>query len=155
MLQIDNIFTNVSKGLVANKQELENAFVGMSRDKIIKMILSTGELQLADLERGTTSESLIKDIANIVTEKTLNTKTFTRFPVSVSTISYNHTKVIMKAMDVVHYVIKPTESAKKQALIVMKLLESVLPIRRIRMRLSLTFPTIKKESYFTPNIPTN
>lgn len=84
MLQIDNIFTNVSKGLVANKQELENAFIGMSRDEIIKTILSIGELQVAELERGTTNESLIKDIANIVSEKTLNTKNFTRFPVSVS-----------------------------------------------------------------------
>ena len=56
----------------------------MDRTQIIKTILSTGEVQTAELERGTVSDSLIKDIANIVAEKTLNHKNFTRFPVSVS-----------------------------------------------------------------------
>ncbi len=83
VLQIDNIFTNVSKGLVPSKQELENAFPKMPREKIIKTILTKGEVQVAELERGTTSESLSKDIANVVAEKTLNTHNYNRFPVSV------------------------------------------------------------------------
>ena len=130
VLQIDNIFINVTKGLVANKQELENAFVGFDRDRIIKTILSNGEVQTAELERGIASESLIKDIANIVAEKTLNTKNFSRFPVSV----------IIKAMEAVHYAVKTDESAKKQALAVIKLLGNVLPMRRTRMRIGLSFP---------------
>jgi len=128
----------VSKGLVANKQELENAFPDMSRNDIIKNILTTGELQKAELERDTASESLIKDIANIVAEKTLNSKSFTRFPVTV----------ILKAINAVHYAAKPGESAKKQALALIKTLEKVLPLRRIRMRLGLHFPIEAEEKYF-------
>ncbi len=127
----------MSKGLVAGKQELENAFEGMKREQIIKTILSLGEVQIAELERGTTNDSLVKDIANIVAEKTLNVKNFTRFPVTV----------IMKAMDAVHYVLKPGEPAKKQALVVIKQLQKVLPIRRIRMRLGLMFPPEVKDKY--------
>lgn len=50
-------------------------------------------------------DSIRKDIANIVVEKTIRDdgKTYTRFPVGI----------ILKAMDVVHYVVKPTESVKK------------------------------------------
>ena len=135
VLQIDNIFTNVSKGLVPNKQELENTFAGLSRDEIIKTILSTGEIQTAELERGIVSDSLVKDIASIIAEKTLNHKNFNRFPVTV----------ILKAIDAIHLAVKPSESAKKQALVVMKLLEKVLPIRRIRMRLGLYFPQEHKD----------
>lgn len=47
------------------------------------MILTEGKLQIAELERGTTNESLTKDIANIVAEKVLNTTNYTRFSVSV------------------------------------------------------------------------
>ena len=87
VLQIDNIFINVSKGLIASKQELEIAFPELSRQKIIKMILTEGKLQIAELERGTTNESLTKDIANIVAEKVLNTTNYTRFSVSVKFIN--------------------------------------------------------------------
>lgn len=135
VLQIDNIFTNVSKGLVANKLELGNSFPGQSRDEIIKTILSRGEVQMAELERGVASESIVKDIANIIAEKTLNTKNFTRFPVTV----------IIKAMETIHYAVKADETAKKQALVVIKLLTKVLPMRRIRMRIALAYLSTHEE----------
>eukprot|EP00826_Nyctotherus_ovalis_P065870 TRINITY_DN9699_c0_g2_i9.p1 TRINITY_DN9699_c0_g2~~TRINITY_DN9699_c0_g2_i9.p1 ORF type:complete len:253 (-),score=81.32 TRINITY_DN9699_c0_g2_i9:129-887(-) len=90
---------------------------------------------MAELERGVVSESIIKDIANIVAEKTLSTKNFTRFPVSV----------IIKAMETIHYAIKADETAKKQALVVIKLLTKVLPMRRIRMRIALTYLSTHEE----------
>ena len=115
--------------------DLQNAFPGLGRDEIIKTILSSGEVQMAELERGVVSENIIKDIANIVAEKTLNIKSFTRFPVSV----------IIKAMEAIHYAVKADEAAKKQALVVIKLLNKVLPMRRIRMRIALIFPLMQKE----------
>jgi len=48
-------------------------------------------------------------------------------------------------MDAVHYVVKSAESAKKQALVLIKLLEKVLPLRRIRMRLGLYLPIADKD----------
>ena len=50
VLQIDQIFTNVSKGEIAKKKDLK-AFGSMSDEEIIKEILNKGELQVSDLER--------------------------------------------------------------------------------------------------------
>lgn len=50
VLQIDKIFTNVSKGEIAKKSDLK-AFGSLSDEEIIIEILNKGELQVSDLER--------------------------------------------------------------------------------------------------------
>ena len=50
-------------------------------------------------------------------------------------------------MEAVHYVVKSGESAKKQALVVIKLLQSVLPLRRTRMRIALSYPVPQDAAY--------
>ena len=83
VLQIDNIFSDVSKGIIANNKELTKAFGGAQRKKIISEILTRGELQISKLERDLAAEKLKKDIANIVATKTLNMENNTHFPISV------------------------------------------------------------------------
>ena len=50
VLQIDKIFTNVSKGEVAKQKDL-SAFGKLSYEEIIMEILNKGELQVSELKR--------------------------------------------------------------------------------------------------------
>jgi ribosome maturation protein SDO1 len=67
VLQIDKIFTNVSKGEVAKAKDLQKAF-GDDFDhlEIVKEILNKGELQVSELERDDQFDNLKKEIANII-----------------------------------------------------------------------------------------
>jgi ribosome maturation protein SDO1 len=71
VLQIDKIFTNVSKGEIAKKSDLK-AFGKLSEEEIIMEILNKGEMQVSDLEREDQLENLKKDIANIISQKCVN-----------------------------------------------------------------------------------
>lgn len=51
MLQIDTIFTNVSKGLLASSKDLSDAFGTSDQMKICEIILDKGELQVSEGER--------------------------------------------------------------------------------------------------------
>lgn len=66
MLQTHSVFTNVSKGQVAKKEDLLKAFGKDDQTEICKEILSKGELQVSDKERNSQLESLFKDIATTV-----------------------------------------------------------------------------------------
>jgi ribosome maturation protein SDO1 len=129
VLQIDKIFTNVSKGDVAKKSDLK-VFGDLSEEEIIQEILNKGEMQVSDLEREDQLDNLKKDIANIIVSKCVNTKDQKQFPVSI----------IVKAMNEVNVKINPTQSAKKQALEFIKDLQKVIPIERAKMRIKVIFP---------------
>ena len=97
VLQIDKIFTNVSKGDIAKKNDLK-VFGDMDEDQIILEILGKGELQVSELERDDQLESLRKDIANIIVSKCVNSKDGKQFPVSI----------VLKAMTEANCKINPT-----------------------------------------------
>lgn len=69
VLQIHSIFTNVSKGQVAKKEDLIKAFGKEDQTEICKEILAKGELQVSDKERHSQLDSLFKDIATTVAGK--------------------------------------------------------------------------------------
>lgn len=72
VLQIDTVFTNVSKGMLASSKDLMEAF-GTSDQKIVcQEILEKGEMQVSEQERVALHETVFRDIASIVTEKTVN-----------------------------------------------------------------------------------
>lgn len=66
VLQTHSVFTNVSKGQVAKKEDLIKAFGKDDQTEICKEILAKGELQVSDKERNSQLESLFKDIATTV-----------------------------------------------------------------------------------------
>lgn len=66
MLQTHTVFTNVSKGQVAKKEDLLKAFGKDELTEICKEILKKGELQVSDKERQNQLDSLFKDIATNV-----------------------------------------------------------------------------------------
>lgn len=125
VMQTVNVFTNVSKGSVAKKEDLIQCFGHDDVKKIAIEILDKGELQISERERRTQLESTSKDVATIVAEKCVNSETKRPFPVSI----------IEKGMKQIHFSVNPKKSTKQQALAVIKKLKDVLPIERCTMKL--------------------
>lgn len=134
VLQTDTIFTNVSKGEVAKKEDLTNAFGTTDAAAVAKIILKDGELQVSDKERSSQHEQTWKDIALIVSQQCVNPESKKPYP----------STLIEKAMKEIHYSVKPTKTSKQQALDVIKQLSAKMPIERAQMRICLYVP--QKES---------
>ncbi|GAV05668.1 hypothetical protein RvY_15763 [Ramazzottius varieornatus] len=130
VLQTHTVFTNVSKGEVAKKEDLLKAFASEDQTEICKQVLAKGELQVSDKERAGQLESTLKEIATIVAEKCVNPDTKRPYPVTM----------IEKGMKDIHYSVKPNKSAKQQALDVIKQLKESMNIGRAQMRLSMMLP---------------
>ncbi|XP_060528807.1 ribosome maturation protein SBDS [Cylas formicarius] len=129
VLQTHTVFTNVSKGQVAKKEDLLKAFGTDNQTEICKQILAKGELQVSDKERQSQIDQLFKDIATTVATKCLNPELKRPYPVTL----------IEKAMKDAHYSVKLNQSTKQQALSVIKLLKDSIPIERAKMRLKVNF----------------
>ncbi|KAI9475810.1 MAG: SBDS protein C-terminal domain-containing protein [Benjaminiella poitrasii] len=136
VLQIHNVFLNVSKGLVASKEDLKKCFKTEELDKVIQEILKKGELQVAEKERSDQLETTWKDIANIVTDNCINPQTKRPYTVTM----------IEKAMQDLHLSVNPKRSTKSQALDVIKQLQEkqILPIQRAQMKIRVTLPQSKE-----------
>eukprot|EP00026_Physarum_polycephalum_P015490 Phypoly_transcript_16189.p1 GENE.Phypoly_transcript_16189~~Phypoly_transcript_16189.p1 ORF type:complete len:223 (+),score=48.97 Phypoly_transcript_16189:202-870(+) len=132
VLQIDDVFINVSKGQTAKKDDLMKAFGMDDKKQIIKMILEKGELQVSEKERHIQQEAQFKDIATIVAEKCVNPDT--KRPLTVG--------IVERALKEAHYKIHPTKSTKQQALEAIKLLKATIPIERAQMRLKVVYSSV-------------
>jgi len=82
VLQIDSIFANVSKGMLASSKDLLKAFGTIDQKQVCMEILNKGELQISEQERVALQETVFKDIASIVVEKTVNPETNRAYTVS-------------------------------------------------------------------------
>lgn len=135
VMQTVNVFTNVSKGALAKKDDLMKCFGHDDIKKISIEILEKGELQISEKERQTQLESAAKDVATIVSEKCVNSETKRPFPVSI----------IEKSMKQIHFSVNPKKNTKQQALEVIKKLKEVLPIERCMMKLRILTDKRNKE----------
>jgi len=124
VLQIYEIFTNVSKGEVAKKKDIQE-HLHANQDEAIKIILTKGQTQVSELERESEFETLKLQVANIVSTMCVNKDTSVPFPVPI----------ILKAMDDIQFSLKENNSAKKQALMLIKELPKVLPLERAKMKI--------------------
>ena len=75
VLQINNVFLNVSKGQTAPNADLEKSFKGMSRDEVVLEILKKGEVQVGDKERGAELDRMNREVIDIVAGKVVDPKT--------------------------------------------------------------------------------
>lgn len=132
VLQIANVFVNVSKGELAKHQDLQKSFGTTDTNEIVKDILKKGELQVGEKERDHDLTSLRKEIATLVVEKCVDPATQRPYPVGM----------IEKAMTEAGYSVKQGKTAKSQVSECIKLLQSdsTLPIQRARMRIKITMP---------------
>ncbi|CAO1619467.1 unnamed protein product [Parajaminaea phylloscopi] len=130
VVQIENVFVNVSKGQMAPQEDLQKAFGTTDREKITLEILKKGELQVGEKERNAELSNLWRDIATQVAARCVDPTSKRPYTVGV----------IEKAMTEVHYSVKTGKSAKSQSNDVIKLLQSskTLPIERTRMRIRIS-----------------
>lgn len=133
VLQISNVFVNVSKGEVAKSQDLQKSFGTVERDDVVKEILKKGEVQVGEKEREHDLSALRREIATLVAEKCVDPATQMPYPVGV----------IDKAMTEAGFSVRQGKTAKSQVSECIRLLqtESKLPIQRARMRVRVTMPT--------------
>lgn len=130
VLQIPQVFSNVSKGQVANNEDLLACFGTTDHDKIILEILDKGEIQLNEKERSANLQQKQKEFLNLISTKCINPRSKKRYPPSM----------IMKALSQLKYHLNPAKATKLQALEAIKLLISaqVIPIARAQMKVKVT-----------------
>lgn len=133
VLQTTRIFTNVSKGEFAPAASLQKAFNTTDEDKICNWILDKGEIQVSNLERSAQLENKGLEIANMISEKCVNTMSQRRFT----------TQAIRDAMKEAEFCVHARKDVKQQFLDCVKLLKDkeVLPIERAKMRLAIIAAT--------------
>ncbi|KRX58175.1 CAP-Gly domain-containing linker protein 1 [Trichinella sp. T9] len=130
VLQTHHIFTNVSKGELAKKEDLLNAFATDNQTEICKVILEKGELQISEKERKLYYESSFKEIANIIAGMCVDIKS--KRPYSQA--------MIETALHEIHFSVRPRKSSKQQALDIIPRLKQHMPIDRAKMVLRVECP---------------
>ena len=132
VVQIENVFLNVSKAQVASKDDLVNAFGSPDVHAAVVEILNKGEMQVGDKERSHELNTLWLEVATTVAQQSVDPNTQRPYTVGM----------IEKAMRDIHYGVKPTRPTKTQALDVIKQLQAknTIPIERTRMRIRVTMP---------------
>lgn len=149
VLQIHQVFLNVSKGQVAPHDMLQKAFGTSDLDKIILVILKKGEIQLSGKERSQHMAQLQKEVLNIISTKCVNPKTKKRYPPTM----------IGKSLKELKYNMTNARNAKTKALEAIRLLveKQIIPIARAQMELRIMVKNkkfMKVETDITPILGT-
>lgn len=133
VLQTHTVFSNVSKGQAAKKEDLASAFNTEDQTKICLEILDKGELQVSDKERTQHLENTFKEIASLVSGKCINPETKRPYTITM----------IEQAMKDIHFSVNPNRNAKQQTLDVIRLLKESnnIPIQQAQMRIKITIPS--------------
>nr|ACD88761.1 SBDS-like protein [Trypanosoma cruzi] len=133
VLQVERVFTNVSRGLYSSEKEIEAVFgKGTSEKEALQYILDHGELQVAQQERAAEIDQMFIDIAVIISQKCVNEVTQRPFP----------SQVIEQALHSIGAAVKLDQPVKKQALaFIHQLIDAkTIPIARARMKLRCVVP---------------
>ncbi|KAH7406763.1 SBDS protein C-terminal domain-containing protein [Phaeosphaeria sp. MPI-PUGE-AT-0046c] len=166
VLQIENVFLNVSKGQVAPKADLEKAFPKKPLEAVIIDILENGELQVGEKERNAELERTKNEVVDIVAGKLVDPKTkrvYTSGMIEKALDGLSSQAAAAqsqgdkkesdskeddedkgKQKELPKWTgIVTTKSAKSQALFAMKALiaHQPIPVARMQMKLRITCPT--------------
>lgn len=137
VLQTHSIFCNISKGQLANKNDLYDAFGSKDEILICKILLEKGDLQVSERERKKQIEYLYKEIVRLVVNKTINIETQRPYP----------TTVLTKFVDSLHFPINTNKNAKQQALELLKVLKHHIPIQIVKMKIRIQLPVCDSENF--------
>lgn len=135
VLQVDRVFTNVGRGSYASAADILKALgPGHTEATALKFVLDHGDLQVAQHERTSEVDEVMKDVITIISQKCVHTATKRPFPAHV----------IEQALKTMGAAVKPDQPAKKQALhLIQKLVDSnILPIQRANMKLRVTISAV-------------
>lgn len=139
VLQIPNVFLNVSKGQTAGSEDLKASFGTSDVNEVILQILKKGELQVGGKERQAQLEQVRKEAVQIIADKCINPRTKRPYP----------TSILDKTLSEINFNIIATKSAKTQALDAIKTLveQQVIPIARARMKIRVVAPSKDAKKY--------
>ncbi|KAF2862885.1 Shwachman-Bodian-diamond syndrome protein [Piedraia hortae CBS 480.64] len=143
VLQIPNIFLNVSKGQVAPNEELKKAFPGMSRQDVVLEILKKGEIQVGEKERDAELERIKKEVIEFVSSRVVDPKTKRVYTSGMVEKALDQIAANPKEEDGPKWRgVTTTKSAKLQALEAMKALiaHQPIPVARARMKVRVVGP---------------
>lgn len=129
VLQIPQVFINVSKGQVANNDDMMTSFGTTNQNDIIMEILSKGEIQLNEKERTAGLLQKHNEFLTIISTKCINPRSKKRYPPSM----------IQKVLTELKYHENPSKPPKLQALEAIKMLveKQVIPIARAQMKVKI------------------
>lgn len=131
VLQSRTVFTNVSKGQLAKKDELAAAFGTEDQFEICKIILEKGDLQVSEKERQAATDQSFKEVSQLIAGMVVNPET--KRPIAPS--------VIDKALHEMHFSLKPNKNAKQQALEAIPKLREAISLERAKMRIRVSMPS--------------
>ncbi|WLF80172.1 hypothetical protein PVL30_003947 [Lodderomyces elongisporus] len=136
VLQIPQVFINVSKGQVANNDDLMKAFGTTDQDEIVLEILNKGEIQLNEKERNANLQQKQNEFLTIISTKCINPRSKKRYPPTM----------IEKALNEIKFHLNPTKTTKTQALEAIKALveKQIIPIARAQMKVKIN---LTKKAY--------
>jgi ribosome maturation protein SDO1 len=104
VIQIDNVFTNVTKGAVAPTADLQKAFGTTDIQTVLLEVLKKGELQVGEKERAVELEEMRREIATEVAGRCVDPGT--QRPHTVG--------MIEKSMNEIGYSVNLSKPAKVQ-----------------------------------------
>lgn len=130
VLKSFDIFTDAHKGLKAKENKLLEIFETTDINKIAPIILKKGFIQLTTEQRRAMIDNKKKQIINILTRNCINPQTGLPHPPAR----------IERAMEEAKVPIDLWKSPEEQAKDVLKMIQSVIPIRMELLRLSVKFP---------------
>lgn len=130
VLQVDRVFSNVSRGEYASHQEIHQLLGDVTEREAVKEILDKGEMQVASHERSCNYEELLRDVCTIISQRIVHPNT--KRPYSAVFIEDS-----LRAMGLS---VRADHSAKKQALFFMREIcaRQVFPAQRAQIRLRLS-----------------
>jgi ribosome maturation protein SDO1 len=139
VLQIPQVFLHVSKGQVANNEDLQTAFGTTDQNEIILQILKKGELQVGGKERHAQASQLRAEVVELIAGKCVNPTTKRPYPASI----------IEKALNETSFNMAPNKPPKTQALEAIKQLidQNVIPIVRARMKIFISADSKEAKKY--------
>eukprot|EP01023_Acetabularia_acetabulum_P059313 TRINITY_DN7129_c1_g1_i1.p1 TRINITY_DN7129_c1_g1~~TRINITY_DN7129_c1_g1_i1.p1 ORF type:complete len:405 (-),score=66.86 TRINITY_DN7129_c1_g1_i1:540-1682(-) len=129
VLQTVEVFSNVSKALLANDEDLKLVFGTTDRAKVCREILISGEMQVSDKERKQEMDVIFKDVAKVLSNMCIDTNT---------NRPYTH-NTLERALQEIHFKVDTKRPAKLQALEALKQLQHQFSIARASLGLLVTF----------------
>eukprot|EP01026_Neomeris_dumetosa_P032873 TRINITY_DN26138_c0_g1_i9.p1 TRINITY_DN26138_c0_g1~~TRINITY_DN26138_c0_g1_i9.p1 ORF type:complete len:395 (-),score=49.50 TRINITY_DN26138_c0_g1_i9:382-1512(-) len=137
VLQTVEVFSNVSKALLANDEDLNLVFGTTDRLKVCQEILNKGEMQVSEKERKQEMDSSFKDVAKVLSNMCIDANT---------NRPYTH-ETLDRALHEIHFKVDTKRPAKIQALEALKLLQERFPITRASLGLLVSFSeTVEHET---------
>jgi ribosome maturation protein SDO1 len=137
VLQSTTVFSNVSKGILAKREDMIQVFGTDDEEKICIKILQDGQLQVSEKERQVELENRVRDVAGILSEKCINPKSKKPYTIGV----------LERALKDIHFSADPKKPAKLQANETLPLLQAQFPIERAQMLLRIVVPVGSSQDF--------